>query len=60
MNPRIREIAQEAKIGGADFDNGVKYYVATEETFNKFVQLLIEEQRQILINNGFDDAAGYL
>lgn len=60
MRELIPELAREAGIGGADFDNGVRYYVGTQETFEQFAQLLVKECRRILIANGFDDASEYL
>jgi hypothetical protein len=43
MNERIRELAVESKLGSAEFGNGVQYYVATQETFEKFAELIVRE-----------------
>lgn len=43
MNDNLKKIAAEAKLGGADFGNGVKYFVGTEETFAKFALLIVQE-----------------
>jgi hypothetical protein len=43
MNERIRELAIESKLGSAEFGNGVQYYVATQETFEKFAELIVRE-----------------
>lgn len=60
MNNRIQQIANEAKIGGADFDNGAKFYVGNEETFTKFAEMLVQECVQTLVNHGYTDAADCL
>ena len=43
MNERIRELALKAKLGGAEFDNGIRYYVGTAESFEKFAELIVQE-----------------
>ena len=43
MNERIRELARKAQVGSAEFGNGINYFVSTEETFNKFAELIIKE-----------------
>ena len=43
MNERIRELALKAKLGSAEFDNGIRYYVSTEEYFEQFAQLIVRE-----------------
>ena len=43
MNKRIRELAQQAQVGSAEFDNGINYFVSTKETFNKFAELIVLE-----------------
>ena len=43
MNERIRELAQKAQVGSAEFGNGINYFVSTEETFNKFAELIVRE-----------------
>ena len=43
MNDRIRELARQAQLGSAEFDNGLNYFVSTEETFNKFAELIVKE-----------------
>jgi hypothetical protein len=49
MNKQIEEIALQSKLGGADFGNGVKYYVGTEETFNNFAESIVKECANELI-----------
>jgi hypothetical protein len=43
MNDQIRQLAEEARLGGGEFGNGVTYYVATEETFERFAQLIVDK-----------------
>jgi hypothetical protein len=43
MNERIKLLAEQAKLGSAEFGNGIQYYVATQETFEKFAQLIVME-----------------
>jgi len=43
MNERLRELVKQAKLGDAEFGNGVQYYVGTEETFEKFAKLIVQE-----------------
>ena len=43
MNAKIRKLAVDAKLGGAQFEEGVRYYVGTEDTFNKFAELIVRE-----------------
>jgi len=43
MNERIRELAQKAQVGSAEFGNGINYFVSTEETFNKFAELIVRD-----------------
>jgi hypothetical protein len=43
MNQKIRELAVQSKLGNAEFGNGVQYYVATQETFEKFAELIVKE-----------------
>ena len=43
MNHKIKELAVQSKLGNAEFDNGVQYYVATQETFEKFAELIVRE-----------------
>ena len=43
MNDKIKELARQAQVGSAEFGNGISYFVSTEETFNKFARLIIEE-----------------
>jgi hypothetical protein len=42
MNDRIKQLAQQARLGGANFDPET-YYVGTEETFCKFAELIVQE-----------------
>ena len=43
MNERIRQLAVQSKLGSAEFGNGIQYYVATQETFEKFAELIVKE-----------------
>ena len=43
MNKRIRQLAQQAQVGSAEFGNGISYFVSTEEIFDKFAQLIVAE-----------------
>lgn len=43
MNERFKQLAVESKLGSAEFGNGVQYYVATQETFEKFAELIVRE-----------------
>jgi hypothetical protein len=56
MNERIRQLARQAQVGSAEFGNGISYFVSTEETFNKFAELIVKECMSNLYLNGYDDA----
>jgi hypothetical protein len=56
MNERIRELACRAQVGSAEFDNGINYFVSTEETFKRFAQLIIQE----CANIADEEKPGYL
>jgi hypothetical protein len=43
MNDKIRELARQAQVGSAEFGNGINYFVSTEETFNRFAELIVRE-----------------
>jgi hypothetical protein len=43
MNQKIKELAVQSKLGNAEFGNGVQYYVSTQETFEKFAELIVRE-----------------
>jgi hypothetical protein len=43
VNERIRQLAVQSKLGSAEFGNGIQYYVATQETFEKFAELIVRE-----------------
>jgi hypothetical protein len=43
MNEKIKQLARQAQVGSAEFGNGISYFVSTEETFNKFAELIIRE-----------------
>ena len=47
---KIKELATKAKLGQANFDDGIGYYVATEETLEKFAILIIEECFRVVEN----------
>jgi len=49
MNERIRELARKAQVGSAEFGNGINYFVSTEETFNKFAELIVRECAEICL-----------
>ena len=51
MNERIRELAQKAQVGSAEFGNGINYFVSTEETFNKSAELIVRECAQLVEDN---------
>ena len=50
MNERIRELALKAKLGGAEFDNGIRYYVGTAESFERFAELIVRECVTIVVD----------
>ena len=54
MNERIRELALKAKLGGAEFDNGIRYYVGTAESFERFAELIVRECADICNKIYFD------
>ena len=43
MNERFKQLAVQSKLGSAEFGNGVQFYVATQETFEKFAELIVKE-----------------
>jgi hypothetical protein len=43
MNERFKQLAVQSKLGSAEFGNGIQYYVATQETFEKFAELIVQE-----------------
>jgi hypothetical protein len=57
MNERIRQLARQAQVGSAEFGNGISYFVSTEETFNKFAELIVSECAQIARGNEDDTTA---
>ena len=52
MNERIKELALEARLGSAEFDNGIRYYVSTEESFERFAELIVRECSNIVFEEG--------
>jgi len=54
VNDNLKKIVEEAKIGGAEFGNGVTYYVATEETFERFAQMLVDKCADLARENSQD------
>ena len=52
MNERIRSLALKAKLGGAEFDNGIRYYVGTAESFERFAELIVRECSNIVFEAG--------
>lgn len=59
-NKIISAIAEQAKLGGANFENNVKYYVGTEETFVKFAELIIDACIKSVIFNGMNEEHYYI
>ena len=43
MNEKIKELAEQSKLGSAEFGNGIEYYVATQEAFERFAELIVQE-----------------
>jgi hypothetical protein len=43
MKEKIKEIALTAKLGSANFDGGINYYVGTDESFERFADLIIKD-----------------
>ena len=43
MNEHILKLTVQAKLGCADFKDGTKYFVGTEETFSAFAELIVRE-----------------
>jgi hypothetical protein len=60
MNERIRQLARQAQVGSAEFGNGISYFVSTEETFNKFAELIIRECAEVARLNTRVDSKVYL
>ena len=50
MNDKIKELARQAQVGSAEFGNGISYFVSTEETFNKFAELIVRECADVVSN----------
>ena len=42
MNDKFKQLALQAKMGTADFDNG-SYYVATPDRMQQFAELIVDE-----------------
>jgi hypothetical protein len=51
MNDKFKQLALEAKMGTADFDNG-SYYVATPDQMQQFAELIVKECIQAVKNVG--------
>jgi len=43
MNDRLRELALEAKLGSAATNSGSRYYIAPQEAFERFAELIVAE-----------------
>jgi len=43
MNERIKELALEAKLGSAATNSGSRYYIAPQEAFERFAELIVAE-----------------
>jgi hypothetical protein len=43
MNERLKQLAVDSKLGSAEFGNGIQYYVATQETFQKFAESIVRD-----------------
>jgi hypothetical protein len=52
MKERIKELARQAQVGSAEFGNGINYFVSTEETFNRFADLIVKECAEVAGCNG--------
>ena len=57
MNERFKQLAVQSKLGSAEFGNGVQYYVATQETFEKFAELIVNECA-LVANEHVEEAEG--
>ena len=55
MNERIRQLAEQAQVGSAEFDNDINYFVSTEETFNKFALLIVRECGEVAYRAYWDN-----
>jgi hypothetical protein len=58
MNERIKELALEAQLGSAEFDNGIRYYVSTEESFERFAKLIVRECAKVSSVETSDNGVG--
>ena len=58
MNELIKELALKAKIGSAEFDNGIRYYVSTEKSFERFAELIVWECAMVASTETSDDGVG--
>jgi len=58
MNERIKELALEARLGSAEFDNGIRYYVSTEESFERFAKLIVKECAKVASVETSDNGVG--
>jgi hypothetical protein len=58
MNKRIKELALEARLGSAEFDNGIRYYVSTEESFERFAKLIVRECAKVSSVETSDNGVG--
>jgi len=43
MKERIKELAVEAKLGSAATNSGSRYYIAPQEAFERFAELIVRE-----------------
>jgi hypothetical protein len=58
MNKQITELALKAKLGSAEFDNGIRYYVSTEKSFERFAKLIVEECAKVASVETSDNGVG--
>ena len=58
MNELIKELALKAKLGSAEFDNGIRYYVSTEKSFERFAELVVRECAIVASTETSDDGVG--
>ena len=58
MNELIKELALKAKLGSAEFDNGIRYYVSTEKSFERFAELIVCECAMVASTETSDDGVG--
>jgi hypothetical protein len=53
MNEKFKQLALEAKMGTADFDNG-SYYVATPDRMQLFAKSIVQECAKLNQNQSYE------